>query len=167
MNAVNNIRKLINRELNSLSTEIDQYPDEADLWQTADGIRNPAGTLILHICGNLRHYIGARLGQSGYVRDRDNEFCVRDVSRKELKTETEKTLRVVNNTLNDLTDEVLDYPFPEKVGGKQFSTGLFLMHLCSHLAYHIGQINYHRRMITADNGAVQPLAISGIDENIE
>jgi len=167
MDAVNNIRKLINRELNSLLTEIDQYPDEADLWQTADGIRNPAGTLILHICGNLQHYIGACLGQSGYVRDRDNEFCARDVSRNDLKEETEKTLHSVNNTLKGLNDGILDNPFPEKVGGKQFSTGLFLMHLCSHLAYHIGQINYHRRMITGENGAIQPLAISGIDENDE
>ena len=62
------------KDLSKLIGEIDLYKNETDLWKIKDGISNSGGNLTLHLIGNLNHFIGATLGNTGYVRERDKEF---------------------------------------------------------------------------------------------
>jgi uncharacterized damage-inducible protein DinB len=135
------------RDLAKLKLEISSYKTEAAIWKLEGEIKNTAGNLCLHLCGNLQHYVGAVLGQSGYVRNRDAEFSARDLSQAALVTEIETTKQVIEKTLAALTAVVLEQPYPEVVLGKPTTTGFFLIHLAGHLNYHLGQINYHRRLI--------------------
>ncbi|HTH51204.1 MAG TPA: DUF1572 family protein [Pyrinomonadaceae bacterium] len=141
---------LYERDLNKLKSEIEQYSDEADLWKKAGSIPNSGGNLCLHLCGNLRHFIGAVLGESGYVRDRDLEFANEGVSRATLLGEIDATIADVVGTLEKLTDETLASDYPIDVFGKgAFKTDWFLVHLATHFNYHLGQVDYHRRSIAA------------------
>lgn len=142
------LSELYERDLNKLESEIDQYENESDLWKTSDGIANSAGNLCLHLTGNLQHFIGAVLGNSGYVRDRDAEFANKNISREQLSDEIDTARSVVTSTLEKLTDEDLAKNYPIEVFGHPMTTEYFLTHLTTHFNYHLGQINYHRRMLS-------------------
>ena len=141
------ISTLLIRDLTKLRSEIQSYPDEIEIWVIKEGISNSAGTLCLHLCGNLRHYIGAKLGDSGYVRDRPAEFNDRDVPRTELLTRIDLTIDELRETLEKIGKDQLLAPFPEEVFGYEMTTEFFLIHMHGHLNYHLGQINYHRRLL--------------------
>src|SRR6185369_17288719 len=121
--------ELYERDLGKLKTEIEQYSDEADLWKTSEGISNSAGNLCLHLAGNLKHFFGAVLGGSGYVRDRDAEFANRNIARSEMLADIDATLDVVRSTLAGMTENDLDKPYPIEVFGHPMTTGYFLVHL--------------------------------------
>ena len=142
------------RELTTLREEIRAYTDEGQLWTCPPGVPNSAGTLALHLTGNLQHFIGAQLGQTGYRRDRDAEFSDRDVPVAELEARIDRTIEVVNETLNGMSEEQLTQPYPVEFNGLQLPKGLFLLHLTTHLAYHLGQLDYHRRAVTGDSRGV-------------
>ncbi|MCB0519623.1 MAG: DinB family protein [Lewinellaceae bacterium] len=131
--------------LHQLKAEIAGYPDEKSLWQAPDGISNSAGNLCYHLCGNLNHFIGHGLGDTGYVRDRPLEFSIRDVPRAELIQWVEQTSDMLARVLPgvDLEADCQPglWPEPMKVGDE-------LLRLLWHLGYHLGQINYHRRLLT-------------------
>jgi hypothetical protein len=152
-------RRLLIRELSAFSRELDLFPDEALIWATAPGISNPAGTLVLHVCGNLQYYIGAVLGNTGYLRNRGLEFSARDVPRAVLKATLEKTADVVGAVLAGLPDESLAAEYPDVLGGPRMPTGLFLGQLTSHLALHLGQVGYLRRILTGANESSGALAL--------
>jgi len=139
--------ELYERDLAKLKSEIEQYDAEADLWKTTAGISNSAGNLCLHLTGNLNHFFGAVLGESGYLRDREAEFADRNVSREKMLADIDETLDVVRSTLAGLTENDLDKPYPIEVFGHPLTTGFFLVHLTTHLNYHLGHINYHRRLV--------------------
>lgn len=141
--------ELYGRDLEKLKTEIELYSNEADLWKTSGEIANSGGNLTLHLIGNLKHFIGAVLGGSGFVRDRDAEFSTDGVSRDELLVEMDAASSVVKTTLEKLTDEDLAKTYPIEVFGHPMTTEFFLIHLTTHLSYHLGQINYHRRLLSA------------------
>ena len=136
------------RELVTLRKEIEAYPSDESLWKVVPGIANSGGTLALHLAGNLQHFIGAVLGGSNYVRDRDAEFSVRGLPRADVLNLIDQATASLTQTFRSLTDEVLGRQYPERVGKVRLSTGDFLVHLEGHLAYHLGQIDYHRRMTT-------------------
>lgn len=142
------ISTLIIRDLTKLRSEIESYSDEMDLWIITGEISNSAGTLCLHLCGNLRHFIGAKLGSSGYVRDRPAEFNDRNVSRRELLARIDLTIDEVRAALEAFDHDQLFEPFPQEVFGYEMTTEFFLVHLHGHLNYHLGQINYHKRLLT-------------------
>jgi len=152
---------LFDRELASLDAEVQACPTDATLLAEVPGPPNRVGTLVLHLCGNLRHFIGTVLGQSGFVRDRDAEFARRDVPRAVLREEIALARRDVAAALAGLGEAALDAPYPIAVG-KDVRTTMrrFLLHLLSHCAYHLGQIDYARRAVTGDpaSAGVQPLA---------
>lgn len=153
------IGAMIIRELTSLKAELEAYSVEADIWRVVPGISNSAGNLALHLAGNLQHFIGAVLGGSGYVRNRDAEFSSRGVPRGELTGLIDTTIAVVDRTLKGLEDATLAAEYPEPVARMRLNTQDFLTHLAGHLAYHLGQVDYHRRMVTASGvtvGAVSP-----------
>ncbi len=142
-----NLIKLFERDLEKLKTEITSYKDEKKMWEISGDIKNTAGNLCLHICGNLQHFIGATLGNSGYERNREAEFSIKNVSVGELIKEIDKTLEIVTETLKNFEEEKLSEIYPINVFGNEMTTGFFLAHLTTHLNYHLGQINYHRRLL--------------------
>lgn len=141
------IQSLFTRDLNKLKTEIESYQNEETIWKTDKNISNSAGNLCLHLVGNLNNYIGAELGNSGYVRNRELEFSLKDVPRTELIQQIESTIEIVNSSLGRLSTEDLQKEYPSKPLGYEMTTGYFLIHLFGHLGYHLGQINYHRRLL--------------------
>lgn len=155
----NTIRTILTRELFAFRRGVEAYRDEASLWRAVPGIANAGGTLVLHVCGNLQHYIGRVLGGSGYVRDRDAEFRRRDVAREVLLAELDAAIDAVGRGMDATSDAALGARFPEKVAGREVMTLDFLVHSAAHLAYHLGQFDYHRRIVTGDArtiGAVAP-----------
>ena len=139
--------EIFERDLNKLKAEIDLYKDESSLWIVKEGIGNSAGNLCLHLMGNLNHFIGAVLGNSGYIREREKEFSLKNIPRQQLIASIENTIPIVTETLHSLTEADLEKHFPIEVFGKPMKTDFFLLHLTTHLAYHLGQINYHRRLL--------------------
>lgn len=144
------VRGMLLRDLAALARSVEMYPDDASLWREAPGVPNTGGTLALHCCGNLRHYVGARLGDTGYVRRRDEEFSRRGASRAELLDLIRQTADEVGRTLDRLRDEDLEGDYREIIGGHRVAAREFVMHLCVHLAFHLGQLDYHRRFVTGD-----------------
>lgn len=140
---------LFERDLAKLKEEIGAYASEGDLWQTAGAIPNSAGNLCLHLAGNLRHFFGAVLSGTGYMRDRDAEFAAKFVPRAQLIEEVDAAAADVRTTLEKLTEEDLAKNYPIEVFGKPMTTEFFLVHLATHLNYHLGQINYHRRLLAS------------------
>ena len=143
----NTLIQLFDRDLEKLKIEITSYKDEKKMWEVTGEISNTAGNLCLHICGNLQHFIGSVLGVSGYKRDRDSEFSRKNIPVDEIIRKIDHTIFTVKKTLNELDVNKLDEIYPINVFGKEMTTGFFLAHLTTHLNYHLGQINYHRRLL--------------------
>ena len=141
------LKSLFNRDLNNLKVEIESYQDQNQIWAIEKNISNSAGNLCLHLIGNINTYIGTELGKTGYIRNRPLEFSLKDVPGSELISKIDDTILVVNDTLDSLTEADLKAIYPQIVFEKEMTTEFFLVHLATHLAYHLGQINYHRRLI--------------------
>ncbi|HET8964403.1 MAG TPA: DUF1572 family protein [Chitinophagales bacterium] len=139
------------RDLNALGKEINLYNEERNLWITSGTIHNCAGNLCLHLIGNLNHFIGAVLGKTGYVRDREKEFSLKNIPRTELLSSVEKTTQTVTQTLSRLSIEEYNSLYPIEFSGKNLMTDYMLLQLSTHLNYHLGQINYHRRLLDQQN----------------
>lgn len=141
------LKKLYIRDLTKLKTEIQSYKDEASLWRTTGDIKNSGGNLCLHLIGNLKAFIGNGLADIGYERQREFEFSGKDVDRVELYKQIEETIDVVSHGLDQLTEEQLAGKFPIIIWKEATGMTYTLIHLHAHLNYHLGQINYHRRML--------------------
>lgn len=139
--------QLFERDLDKLKEEISLYESEEKLWVVKDGINNSGGNLCLHLCGNLQHYIGATLGETGYIRNREAEFKVKNVPRAKLLEEIAASRTVVTDTLEQVSKNELANDYPIQVFGEPMTTEWFLIFLLGHLNYHVGQINYHRRLM--------------------
>jgi len=139
--------KLFNRDLDKLKTEIDSYKDDKKLWIISGEIKNSTGNLCMHLCGNLQHFIGSVLGNSGYVRNREAEFSTKDIPKEKLLDEINVTAKVVEKTISELKEDKFNEIYPVNVFGYEMTTEFFLVHLATHLNYHLGQINYHRRLM--------------------
>lgn len=142
-----NITELFVRDLHKLKEEIGLYKNEADLWKVEKEIKNSAGNLTLHLVGNLNHFIGALIGKSGYFREREAEFSKKNIPVSTLLTEIDMAIQVVESTLSNLREEDLQTPYPIEFLEKNRTFGEIFLILLTHLSYHLGQINYHRRLI--------------------
>lgn len=136
------------RELLKLRDELNKFNNEENIWKTTSGITNSAGTLTLHLLGNLNFTIGTQLGGTGYVRNREQEFSLTGVSREQLITDIEKTVEVVKNALPGISQAQLDQKYPLEMIGVH-STMWYLSYFYGHFGYHLGQINYLRRILEA------------------
>ncbi len=149
----NELADLFARDLTRLVQELTDFPDTAAIWKTAPGVSNAAGTLALHLEGNLREYIGRQLGKIEFKRDRPLEFSARGVERDELIARMESVKASIPPVIAALAEADLDATYPEDVTGKPMTTRQFLVHLEGHLNYHLGQVDYLRRFVTA-KGAI-------------
>jgi len=139
--------EIFERDLNKLKEEINFYKNERDLWIIEKEINNSAGNLCLHLIGNLNHFIGATLGETAFIRDRETEFSAKNETRQNLINEIEKTIETVKSSLNKISNDAFDKNFPVEKHGKVVKMDFMLLHLLTHFNYHLGQINYHRRLI--------------------
>ena len=153
---------LFRRDLRCFIREVEAFPDDATLWRTLPGIRNSAGNLALHVAGNLRSFVGVVLGGTGYLRDREREFSQREGSRAEVVAALEGAVLEVETGLKAVTETSQAAPFPMAVGGLQPVTGRFLVHLASHLAFHLGQAGYLRRALTGDATSAGAMSVKDL-----
>ena len=158
------LETLIVRELRAVRRELEAYPDDASVWRPIPGVPNTGGTLALHVAGNLQHFLGGILAKDGYVRDRDAEFARRDVPRGELLAGIDAAIQSVERTLRSLSDQALQAPYPEPIAKRSLSTALFATHLAVHLAYHLGQIDVHRRAVTGDGRGIDAVSVRELPE---
>ncbi|WP_035071281.1 DinB family protein [Anditalea andensis] len=141
------ILKIIERDIDKLSFEIEQFHKEENLWVTKGGITNSSGNLCMHLIGNLKTYIGKNIGQFPYQRDREFEFTCRNIPKSKLLEEIQETKQIIIISLSNMDPDILDQPYIEDVLGFEMTNTYFLIHLTTHLSYHLGQINYLRRML--------------------
>ena len=143
------LTELFTGVLEKLRDEVAKFKNEEDIWRTLNGVTNPAGTLVLHLVGNLKFTIGTQLGNTGYVRNREAEFSLKDVSRAELLTYIDETLAVVKAALPNVGQAKLEEKYPlENLGSH--NTAWYLSYFYGHVQYHLGQINYLRRILEAE-----------------
>jgi len=139
--------QLFEKDLDKLKEEISLYETDEKLWMVKEGINNSGGNLCLHLCGNLQHFLGATLGETGYIRNREAEFKIKNVPRVKLLEEIDATKTAVTDTLEQVSKNELAGDYPIQVFGEPMTTEYFLLFLLAHLNYHTGQINYHRRLM--------------------
>ena len=144
---IETLKTLFTRDLNRLRAEIELYKKEETIWKTEESISNSAGNLCLHLLGNLNTYIGNEIGKTPYERNRELEFSLKNIPRDALVNRIDDTIVVVNAALDSLNERDLLMEYPVLVFQEKTSTVYFLVHLVSHLSYHLGQVNYHRRLI--------------------
>jgi hypothetical protein len=160
---MSDITDLMVRELNGFRLEIALFPDDESIWRTLPGVTNSAANLALHVAGNLQHYAGAVLGGSGYVRHRDVEFGRKSGTKAEVIAEINAAIRAVEQVTPGLAAERLRAIYPETViAGKEIRTELFLLHLCTHAAYHLAQAGYLRRIMFGDNRASGAMSLAAL-----
>lgn len=144
---MNSFKKLYIDFLNALAEEISLYKNEEDIWKLSGSISNTPGNLCLHLCGNLKHFYGAIIGNTGFIRERDLEFSKKNVSKAELIKEIEETKNMMEKIFDGLKAEDINKVYPDDKFGENVTYGFIFSRLISHLSYHIGQINYHRRIL--------------------
>lgn len=138
---------IFDRDLDRLKKEIEAFNDEQNLWVTQGGITNSAGNLCMHLIGNLKTYIGKNIGNYPYVRDRHAEFNTKHIPKKNLLNEIEQTKIIIRSSLKDINPKILNEPYIDNVLGFEMTNTFFLIHLTAHFSYHLGQINYLRRIL--------------------
>jgi len=153
------VARVLARDVKAVRRELEAYPDEASVWALPPGVANSGGTLALHLAGNLQHFFGAVLGGSGYKRDRAAEFARRDVPRSALIVELEAAIVAIGLGLSQVSEARLAEEFPEAIAGHRIVMGEWLIHLVSHTGYHLGQIDYHRRLVTQSGATVGAMAV--------
>ncbi|MFC0263255.1 DinB family protein [Fontibacter flavus] len=136
-----------NRDLDKLKKELKLYDVEDNIWKISGNISNSAGNLAFHIIGNLNHYIGSEMGNTGYIRNRAAEFSLKGVSRDEILNQIEETKQTISNALLKFPEDWFSRKYPLEEFGYPMTYEYFMVHLVSHLNYHLGQVNYHRRLI--------------------
>jgi Protein of unknown function (DUF1572) len=161
------LKVLYLREIATLERELDLYPDDASLWKELPGLPNPAGNLVLHLAGSLQHFFGATLGNTGYQQNREAEFSTRNVSRSDLKQELSSARQGVIAAFEHLTEDSLTQVFPVQFADAPFSIRLTLLQFLGHLAYHLGQVDYHRRVVTGNRASANAIAASDLMKHVE
>ncbi len=144
------LTELFVRDLNRLKAEIKLYNNEVNLWKIENSIKNSGGNLCLHLIGNLKTFIGNGLGNIGYIRKRDFEFAGKNVARTQLYQEIDETIEIVRDALSQIEATDLNKNFPMVIWKEETGMEFTLLHLYGHLNYHLGQINYHRRILDVE-----------------
>lgn len=151
---------MLTRDVDSFIREVELFATDEQLWQTVPGVTNSAGNLAVHIAGNLQHFIGARLGGSAYIRDREREFQRRAGTRDEVIQDLTNARAMVVATLTGFEEGRLDAPMPGAPNDMSIPTGRFLLHLVAHTAFHLGQAGYLRRTLAGgDAQSANPMPL--------
>jgi hypothetical protein len=141
------LNQLLQRDLSKLIEELKAYSDERNLWHVDQGINNSAGNLTLHLIGNVKQFFGLDLAGIAFERDRDSEFVPSMLSREELLQELDELKKLIDQALVPMDPKKLGDQSKHSFLGHSMTVGYFLIHLYGHFNYHLGQINYHRRLL--------------------
>jgi hypothetical protein len=156
------LQGIFRRDLGAARRELEAYPDEILIWAAVPGLPNSAGVLVRHVTGNLQHYLGAVLGNTGYRRDREAEFGAPPWPRSRLVAELAATEAVVARTLGALALDRLPTRYPQPVAERELGTVDFLVHLAVHCGFHLGQLDYRRRAATGSGTSIGPMGITAL-----
>ena len=140
------LSSLFKRDLERLRKQIDSFPNDESPWVVPDGVTNSGGNLALHLEGNLREFVGRQLGKRGYQRERPLEFSTKGLSKPDLMSRIDNLIEMVPAVISSLSSEEVEKEYPEVVLDAPMSTRQFLIHLYGHLSWHLGQIDYVRRI---------------------
>src|ERR1700755_1327533 len=113
----NMLANLYERDLRKVIEEVNAFKNEEDLWKIQGSIKNSCGNLVSHLIGGMNHHIGATLGHTGYVRNRELEFSVKGTPKKELVAQLEALILVIRTTLDGFTPETIEAEFPYPFDG--------------------------------------------------
>ena len=141
------LNQLLQRDLSKLIEELKAYSDERNLWLIDLGINNSAGNLTLHLIGNVKQFFGMDLAGIAFERDRDSEFVPSKLNRADLLQELEVLKKLLEEALVPMDPQKLGDQSKHSFLGHSMTIGYFLIHLYGHFNYHLGQINYHRRLL--------------------
>ena len=142
----NYLADLFEQHLLILKEELLKFKDEENIWRNAPGVTNTAGTLVLHLVGNLKYTIGTIIGGTGYVRNREQEFSLTNVPREQLIADIEATVEILKTSLAGITQARFDETYPLEMFSAR-STAYYVTHFYGHFNYHLGQVNYLRRIL--------------------
>ncbi|HEY4323723.1 MAG TPA: DUF1572 family protein [Mucilaginibacter sp.] len=142
------LAELYERDLLKLKDEIEKFKDETNIWKNTEGVINSAGTLVLHMLGNLNYTVGTMIGGTSYVRNREQEFSLTGVPREKLIADIANTITVVKTSLQGINHTKLDETYKLEMFGVK-STAFYLTSFYGHFTYHLGQVNYLRRILEA------------------
>jgi hypothetical protein len=118
---------------------------EGEFWKKPLDPGNSVGHLVLHLTGNLNHFVGGQLGGTGYVRDREREFTeAQPPPRAEALAGLDAAVATFRRVVEGLSAEQLAAPHPEARFGTVLNA---LVHLVSHFALHRGQMSYIARLV--------------------
>lgn len=143
---INELKELYDRDLERLESELTLIAGD-NLWETVPGVVNSVGILTQHIVGNLNHFVGTALGNTDYIRNRDREFTQTGITSDKLISDVNDTSDMINRVLGNLEEGELANPYPMDIP-MDYSIYKFLLHLYGHLNYHLGQVNYLRRILS-------------------
>lgn len=142
-----NIADLFQRDIDKLIEEINLFKKEKNIWKIKGTVKNTAGNLTLHLLGNLNHFIGRTLGHTDYIRRREDEFSIKGIPREKLVTDLILLKETIKNSLEKISIEDMKKEFPLKIKEEVLTVELMLIFLLNHFNYHLGQVNYLRRLI--------------------
>lgn len=143
----NSVMQILERDLNKVINEIQLFENDKKMWVIAGSINNSAGNLALHIAGAVNHFIGKVLGNNNYVRTREKEFSEKNLPKELVIMNLKQAIETAKKVLPLISEQDMRNEFPEKLGGVTMTIEFFLIHLISHINYHLGQVNYHRRVL--------------------
>lgn len=148
------VRTALIEELEQLRNAVHELAEplsERELWRKPVEPGNSVGHLILHLTGNLNHYVGAQLGGTGYVRDREREFTQEQHPAKPvLLASLDAAVATFHRVVEGLSAEQLAAPYPHGASGSVLKT---LVHTVAHFALHRGQMSYLARLAKQADGA--------------
>ncbi|HET8963143.1 MAG TPA: DUF1572 family protein [Chitinophagales bacterium] len=138
---------ILSQGIDKIISELNQYENEMDIWEIDGEIKNSAGNLAIHLSGSINYFIGAVMAKNGYVRNRDAEFSEKNISREKMISELNTTKTMMEEFISQQDADFYNAIFPLQTFGENRSNHYALMIMAVHLNYHLGQINYHRRLI--------------------
>src|SRR5438045_1304559 len=119
---------------------------ESELWKRPNENSNSVGNLILHLCGNVRQYAIASLGNVEDTRERGKEFSATEgYSKSELLQKLTQTLDEAKKIISNATDAELLRQ--RKVQGFTYSGIGIIVHVTEHYSYHAGQIIFWTKLL--------------------
>ncbi|HEY7307925.1 MAG TPA: DinB family protein [Gemmataceae bacterium] len=142
------VRTALIEELEQLRDQVRTLAEplsEREFWTKPLDPGNSVGHLVLHLTGNLNYFVGAQLGGSGYVRDREREFTETQLpSKGDALQKLDDAVTMFRKVVSGLSAEQLAAAHPETRFGVVMNA---LIHLLAHFALHRGQMSYIVRLV--------------------
>lgn len=113
-------------------------------------LSNTIGILLRHIAGSERHWIAEVVGGRPIERVRDAEFEHEDLEKGPLLDGLHDALGLVKDVLEQTTTADIRQTIQGEWRRRPhtYTKGWALLHSVQHTAYHLGQIQLFRKMVT-------------------